>query len=497
MRISACFLCLLASSLLPLSAKVTLSSPFQDNAVLQRDQPVPVWGKAEAGEAVTVSYREQSLSTKANAEGNWRVELAAMKASAEPAELKANDAVIKDVLVGEVWLCSGQSNMVWPLEKCTGGAEAIAAANLPQIRYLLVRKEGPEAPAEKVIGTWSVCSPETAGKLSGVAFFFARDLQADLKVPIGIIQSAVSGSQIETWISQATILSDPTVAPTRERWEKGRADFPADLAKYNQEVAAYKTRKDQAETAGTEFKEKPLQPPMGGGFVNFPTGHYNGMIAPLATYGIRGVIWYQGEGNATRGEEYRALLPALIKQWRTEWKQGDFPFLIVQLPIFGDTPWKFARVREAQDLTASTVPKAHLVVTLDIGDPKNLHPTNKEDVSKRVALVARKEVYGEADVACYGPRAESAKRVDNTLVVSFQHAEGLKAKGGKLEGFEIASANEKYGPAEATIQEDGTVSVTAPGMKTPSFVRYGWNLPAFNLYNAGGLPAAPFRLEVK
>lgn len=496
MRFPAALLVLLATLPLPLSAKVSLGSLFQDHAVLQHGQPVPVWGKADAGEMVTVTYRGQNVSTKADADGNWRVELAAMAASAEPAELKANEAAISGVLVGDVWLCSGQSNMVWPLEKCTGGAEAIAAANYPQIRYFMVRKAGPEAPADKVVGSWSVLSPETAGKLSGVAFFFARDLQANLKVPIGIIQSAVSGSQIETWISEATIVSDPALTPVKERWEKGREAFPEALAKYNQEVAAFKARKDQAETGGEEHKGK-LQPPMGPGFNNFPTGHYNGMIAPLATYGIRGAIWYQGEGNATRGDEYRALMPALIKQWRTEWKQGDFPFLIVQLPIFGETPWKFARVREAQAMTASTVPRTYLVVTLDIGDPRNLHPANKEDVGKRVALVARNEVYGEKGVPCYGPMADSVVRVDNTLIVSFQHASGLNAKGGKLEGFEIAGANEKYAPAEATIMQDGKVSVTAPGIKTPVFVRYGWNLPQFNLYNGDGLPAAPFRFEVK
>jgi sialate O-acetylesterase len=497
MRLPAYFLCLLTSTPLPLSAKVTFSSLFQDNAVLQRGKPVPVWGKADAGETVTVTYRGQNVNTKADADGNWRVALAAMEANTEPAELKANDAAIKQVLVGDVWLCSGQSNMVWPLDKCTGGAEAIASANLPLIRYFMVRKAGPEAPAESVIGSWSVCRPETAGKLSGVAFFFARDLLANTKVPVGIIQSAVSGSQIETWISQGTILSDPTLTPVRERWEKGRAEFPEAVAKYNVKAAAYKARKGAAETAGTEFREKTPRPPMGPGYVNFPTGHYNGMIAPLATYGIRGAIWYQGEGNATRGDEYRSLMPALIKQWRTDWEQGDFPFLIVQLPTFGETPWSFARVRDAQALTAGTVPKTYLVVTLDLGDPKNLHPANKEGVGKRVALVARKEVYGEADIACYGPMAESAQRVDNTLVVSFENAGGLAAKGGKPEGFEIASANEKYMPAEATILEDGKVSVTAPGMRTPVFVRYGWNLPQFNLFNGASLPAAPFCLEVK
>lgn len=497
MRISACLLFLVAAAPLPLFAKAVLNPLFQDYAVLQRGQPVPVWGKADAGEAVTVAFRGQSVSTKADADGNWRVELAAMEASAEPAELKANNAAIKQVLVGDVWLCSGQSNMVWPLEKCTGGAEAITAANFPLIRYFMVRKAGSETPADKVAGPWSVCSPEKVGKLSGVAFFFARDLQADLNVPIGIIQSAVSGTQIETWISQGTITSDPALAPVRERWEKGRAEFPEALAKYNQEVAGYKARKDVAEATGAEFMEKPLRPPMGPGFVNFPTGHYNGMVAPLATYGIRGAIWYQGEGNATRGDEYRALMPALIKQWRTEWKQGDFPFIIVQLPTFGETPWSFAKVRDAQALAASTVPKTHLVVTLDLGDPKNLHPANKEGVGKRVALVARKEVYGEENVACYGPMAESAKRVDNALVVSFKNADGLHAKGEKLEGFEIASANEKYSPAIATILDGGKVSVTTPDMKTPVFVRYGWNLPQFNLCNGDNLPAAPFRFEVK
>ncbi len=485
----------------PLWAGVSFNALFQDHAVLQNGQPVPVWGKAEAGEAVTVTYRGQTASTQADAQGNWRVKLEPMPSSAEPASLVAkgasSEATCADVLVGEVWLCSGQSNMVWPLEKSTGGAEAGAAADLPLIRYFMVRKSNSGELAEKAPGAWKVCTPETAKDLSGVAFFMARDLQAELKVPVGIIQSAVSGSQIETWISEQTILNDPTLTTVRERYQKGRASFDEDLAKYNVDLAAYRARKEAAEAAGEKSKDKTPRPPMGPGYVNFPTGHYNAMIHPLATYGIRGAVWYQGEGNATRGVEYQSLMPALIKQWRGEWGQGDFPFLIVQLPLHGDTPWTFAKVREAQAMTARALPKTYLVVTLDLGMPKNLHPPNKLDVGLRVAKVARKEVYGQSDVKCYGPVFTKAERAGSQLRLSFTHAEGLRAKGGKPLGFEVAGADGKFTPADAVIGEGGVVTIGSADVKEPAMARYGWNTPEFTLYNSADLPMAPFLVEVK
>lgn len=496
------FLAMLVASVANAFADITLAPLFRDGAVLQRDQPLIVWGRAAAAEKVEVRFRNQMASVITSADGRWRVTLKAEKASAVPSELVANGAnmvVVRDVVVGDVWLCSGQSNMAFLLKNGNDADREIATADFPLIRQFKVPLVVAEKPADDVTGGWTPCSPATVGNFSAVAYFFARDLYQKLGVPIGIVNSSWGGTQIESWISESGLRSDPAASAISERWSARLAEHPKKVLEHETAMAKWQSAQAAAKAAGREFKRNAPAKPEGPGSRWLPGGLYNAMIAPLLPYGLRGALWYQGETNAARYAEYGSLFTAMIKQWRADFGQA-LPFYFVQLANFennagtkGDT-WAF--LREAQT-KALVLPNTGMAVTIDIGDPKNIHPTNKQEVGRRLALVARQQLFGEA-IESEGPTFVGAKRHGATMRISLSHAEGLRLAPAATDGrvsFEIAGEDKKFVPAQARI-DGGSIVVSAEQISTPVAVRYAWrNSPDARIFNGAGLPAAPFRSD--
>jgi sialate O-acetylesterase len=488
-----------------LHADVVPAPLFTDNAVLQRGKPIPVWGTADAGEKVTVTFAGQTLVTTADASGKWRVDLPARPASSTPAELiiaGKNTITLANIVVGEVWLASGQSNMEWSLNNTFDHAVDIpASAKFPLIRHVKIKKVVADAPASTVgitRDTWEVAGPATTGNFSAVGYYFAKDLHELLDVPVGIIGSNWGGTPIESWIGPEAYKTIPDeAAKVSARWEKILADYPANKAKFDAELAAWKEEQDAAKAAGTPFTKRQPYLPQGPGHQNNPSGLNHAMIAPLAPYALRGAIWYQGESNAGRASEYRALFSALITGWRSQFAQGDFPFYWVQLANFkannpAATEWAF--LREAQTQTLA-LPATGQAVIIDIGDVNDIHPRNKKDVGRRLARLALARDYG-FKIGDSGPVFEKAERKDDGFVVSFTRAQGgLISPLNELGGFELAGEDQVFKPAQARI--DGlTVIVTSSEVPVPVAVRYAWRIaPVAGLFNKDGLPAVPFRTD--
>ncbi len=497
-------------------AEVRLASPFTSHMVLQRGMKVPVWGTADAGETVTVAFAGQKVSTEAGADGRWRVDLKPLEVSAEGRALTitgshtAQPITLDDVLVGEVWLASGQSNMDFSMSKkvkyfagVTNEEAEIAAANYPLLRMFTGAASKAYTPQMTVTGAWQVCSPETAPAFSAVAYFFARDLQREIKMPVGVITEAFGASTAEAWIDRATMASDPELKPMLDRFDAAVASFrtnrPAVVAPPRSEdvsatnvTATATNRVARGRRRGPAGPRDPVQDQ------HNATLLFNGMIAPVIPYAIRGVIWYQGE-SIIGGKAGIALYPhvqaALIGDWRKLWGEGDFPFYIVQLAgqeAASNSPW----VREAQ-ATVLALPDTGMAVATDIGEAHNVHPKNKQDVGDRLSRIALAKVYGR-QMEFSGPVYESMQVEGGAIRVKFSHpGGGLVAKGGgPLKWFEIAGADRKFVPADAKIDGD-TVVVSSPDVAAPVAVRYAWvNFPdGCNLFNAAGLPAPQFRTD--
>jgi sialate O-acetylesterase len=501
-RMAACLS--VALLLVSVSAQAALKLPalFGDNMVLQRGIPAPVWGSADANETVTVSIQDQKKTATAGADGKWMVRLDTLSAGG-PHELtvatKGETRTIKNVLVGEVWIGSGQSNMEWSVRALRARDEIAAKANYPKLRLFTVRKATTETPQTDVVGEWKECTPESVMGFSAVAYFFGRDLQQGLNVPVGMIHSSWGGTSVYLWMKREVMEADPALAgylnyPNRlQNWERALADFPE----------REKARNEEREKARAEGR--PVPPPLfRPGKPMAPASLYNGMIAPLVPYGVGGVIWYQGESNANRGEVgmYRRHLSQMIGQWREDWNQpgagAQFPFLIVQLANFvleDTTNVIWAELREAQTQVANTVPKAGQALAIDIGEPNDIHPQNKEDVGKRLARAALAIGYGKP-VEYSGPVYDSMKVEGNKVRISFKHlGGGLIAKDGVVKGFTVAGADKVFQNAEAKIEGDQIV-LWSDQVQQPVAVRYGWaNNPAVTLYNKENLPAVPFRTD--
>jgi sialate O-acetylesterase len=454
---------LLSSSLLFTTishADVKPNPLFSDGAVLQRGQIVPVWGTAAEGEEVTVEFQGQKVSAKTQG-GKWRVDLKPLQLG-EPASMKIsgqNTVVLKDLLVGEVWLASGQSNMEWTVSNSDKPQEEIASANFPKIKMLKVPHKFSKQPLDDApLGLWLEGNPQNVGGFSAVAYSFARDLHARLGVPIGIIHSSWGGTPAQAWTSI-----------------EGFAAYP-ELEHYKKEAEGFLTGSNQAVHNQ-----------------NSAASLYNQMIQPLIPYGIKGVIWYQGESNAGQAKEYETLFPAMIADWRGRWKQGDFPFCYVQIAPFNGMP---PEIREAQLVTLSKVKNSAMAVTTDVGNADDIHPKAKQPVGARLALAARSLAYGEK-IVFSGPLFQSVSFEGNKAKISFHHiGSGLMAKDGDLKGFTIAGADAQHVPAKAVIV-GSQVIVSADGVTQPKAVRYGWaNVPDVNLFNKEGLPASPFRSDI-
>jgi len=486
---------LLAAGSSPVRAEVKPNSLFSDGAVLQQGVAAPVWGTAKDGEQVTVRIQDQTVTTTAK-EGRWLVRLKPLKPGG-PFTLTItgdNTITIQNVLVGEVWLCSGQSNMGFQLSRAANAAEAIAAAGDPQLRLFTVPHTATDAPATDESGSWKESTPATAPTFSAVAWFFGRELRRALKVPVGLINSSVGGTPAEAWTSRPTLEADPELRQILEQQAQKVKDYDpaAAAAQHERALAKHRQAVAQAKAAGQQPPPAPRAPADPRRSSSRPAALYNGMIAPLQPYGIAGVIWYQGEANAGRAAQYQKLFPAMIQNWREAWGQGEFPFLFVQIaPFWRMTP----EIREAQLLTWQKVPHTAMVVTADVGNETNIHPTQKEPVGARLALAARAVAYGEK-ITYSGPVYASMKVDGNHAVLGFTHVgSGLLAKDGALKGFTIAGSDGKFVPATANIEGDKVV-VFSPSVAKPAAVRYGWaNTPDVNLFNKEGLPATPFRTD--
>lgn len=479
----------------PVQAEIKPNGLFSEGAVLQRGIRVPVWGSAREGEPVTVKFQGQEVRTIAK-DGGWRIQLEPLNAGGPFTLTLIGDNTISfsDVWVGEVWLSSGQSNMSFPLAGAANGKEAIAASVDPQLRLFSVPHAATDHPLTSVEGGWKTSSPATVAKFSAVAYFLGRDLRRALKVPIGLIDASVGGTPAQAWTPLNALKSDPALKDILVRYDESLKTYdPAKAAAaYENEVKKYPDRVAKAKSEGKQAPRKPLKLADPSRRNNRPGGLYNAMISPLESYAMAGVIWYQGEANAGKAAEYQKLFPAMIGSWRSAWKQGDFPFLFVQIaPNQQMTP----EIREAQLLSWQRVKNTAMVVTTDVGDRMNIHPTRKAPVGARLALAARALAYGEK-IEFSGPVFSAMTIRGKRAELDFTHVGGgLLARGGDLRGFTIAGEDGVFVPAVATI-DGNKVIVSSSTVANPSAVRYGWDkVPDVNLFNAEGLPATPFRTD--
>ncbi|MGB8167508.1 MAG: sialate O-acetylesterase [Chthoniobacteraceae bacterium] len=484
-------------------ADVRVPAVISEHMVLQAETPANVWGWAEPGEKVTVKFGDKSGESAADPAGKWSVKLDDLKpgTAGELTIAGKNSITVKDVIVGEVWVASGQSNMEWIVANSKGAPEETAAANFPAIRVFTVTKNAQAEPQEDLPGKWEVATPETAGHFTAVGYFFARQLHQTLKQPIGILHSSWGGTAAELWTPKRFLTADADFKPILDAWAKKVADYPQAKAAYDTALAKWREDEKAAKDAG---KQPPPQPraPQGGDVVGSPACLYNGMIAPLTPYTIRGAIWYQGESNASQARLYRKLFPTMILSWRRAWN-AEFPFLFVQLANFNakhqpptgqpeESSW--AELREAQAMTLE-IPRTGMAVAIDIGEAENIHPKNKQEVGRRLALIAESSVYYH-DQEFSGPLFSGAQTEDGKIRLSFRNSDGMKAPdGGKLKGFAIAGEDKKFVWADAEIEGDHVI-VSSPSVKEPFAVRYAWgDDPECNLTNATGLPASPFRTD--
>ena len=476
-----------------LRADVTLPALLADHMVIQRGMPVHVWGSAAPGEKVVVAFKGQSGASIADELGRWSVYLPPAEAGG-PFEMSiqgTNSITLRDVMVGDVWVASGQSNMEWTLEKAMNGKEEVAAASFPKMRLYHVKNKSAAFPQDDAVAEpWAGCTPATAAKFSAVAYFFGRDLLKQNDVPLGLISTSWGGTPAEAWTSLSALSSDASLMPVFKEWSNMTNDQLSVNLRRQKLMREYEAGRAKARAEGRAEPPYPWAPNLENSWM--PAGLYNGMIAPLTRFPIKGAIWYQGESNSgpERVSWYDRLFQTMIRDWRSAWGQGDFPFLFVQLANY-NPGGLWPELREAQRRTLELA-NTGMAVTIDIGNPTDIHPTNKQDVGHRLALAARAIGYGER-VEYSGPAFRMARPEGNAVRVWFDHAGGLKAKDGSLKGFEIAGSNRKFVSAEARIDGE-TVVVTSPGITQPAYVRYAWAAnPDANLCNAAGLPASPFR----
>jgi sialate O-acetylesterase len=462
--------------------------------------PIHIWGSADPGESVRVSMHGAQVQTTTDALGHWSVYLPTEKAGG-PYTLTVqgnNTITLSDILVGDVWFASGQSNMQFPLLGFGGttvlknGAEEIRNATHPRIRLLFVPNLSSNYEQADQPNSWMLCTPDTAAHFSAVAYFFGRDLQEQEHVPIGLIDSSWGGTPVSAWISLAGLSADSSLMPefaARVPMVEEQGNVAPMLAAEKREDAAAKAAGKPAPTHAWHPDPASWQ----------PAGLFNAMVAPFLPYGIKGAIWYQGETDtsADRAPFYNIAFPAMITDWRTRWQEGNFPFLFVQISSYNDDPahdWGIVRAAQRRTLRLADTGMA---VTTDIGEADNIHPPDKQAVGHRLALAARAVAYGET-LEYSGPILRQAMIEGSHIRVTFTHGEGLHAKSGALEGFEVAGADGHFQPATASIVGDA-VTVSSSGVANPAYVRYAWanNALDANLVNDAGLPASTFTSQEK
>ncbi len=496
-------LTLAAAALLGLPAAhadVRLPSLISDNMVLQQEVPANVWGWADPQEKVTVKLGANTATAIAGVDGKWSAKLTGLApgVAGDMTIAGKNTLTIKNVAVGEVWVCSGQSNMEFVVQGAKDAQAEIKTADRPDIRMFTVARTYKLEPQEDCAGKWEVCTPETVGHFSAVGYFFGRRLADDLKWPIGLIHSSVGGTPAQAWTPTEVLAADPDFQQFLQAWENAKANYPKAKAAYDVALEKWKADAEAAKTAGTAAP-KPPAVPRGGDANGSPGGLYNGMIAPLIPYTIRGAIWYQGEANAGNGKLYRKLFPAMIESWREKWGIPEFPFLFVQLANYMakteqpvESNW--AELRDAQ-LATLELKNTGMAVAIDIGEGDNIHPKNKQEVGRRLAVNALAMVYYR-EVEYASPRPLDAQIEDNKLRITLRNAEGMKTTDGAApKGFAIAGEDHKFHWATAELAGDHII-LSSPEVPKPIAVRYAWaNNPDVNLVNGAGLPVSPFRSD--
>src|SRR5258708_1976168 len=464
-------------------ADVQLPGIISDHMLLQRDVPVRIFGKAQPGEAVSVLFRGQTARTQTDPLGRWEVWLQPL--SGGPATTMtiqgANSITIADVLVGEVWIGSGQSNMQWTVRQSDNADEEVASSDFPQIRLFSVPRKTSPVPVEDVDGRWVICSPESVREFSAVLYFFGRQMHQDLKVPVGLIHASWGGTPMASWLSGPSLVANPRLEPFLTFWQNTILRYPINLSRHEQALKLWQANGSQG--------PRPA-PPLGPGHAHEPTVLFNAMIAPLVKYTIKGALWYQGETEAGRaqGHIYGDALMTLVQDWRRAFGQGDFPMYWVQLANYGNAVKNghWMRVQEGQ-VKATALRNTGVVVITDIGNPTNIHPTNKQDVGWRLAMLAQHR--GAS------PLYRQVTRDGDAVRIRFQNpGKALKTRGrGPLTGFQVAGPDGRYVAATARI-DGATVLVSSPDVLTPASVRYAWDYnPDANLVNELGLPASLFR----
>lgn len=490
-----------------LPAALKLPALFTDNMVLQRDQPDFVWGWDDPGTSVEVAIAGQTKTSKADASGKWSVQLDALKASSTPLTMsvKGSSVVeIKNILVGEVWMCSGQSNMAFPLGDADNAELEVAGMKHSGIRLITVPNLGTQEPQKDFTGAWAVCTPETAKDFSAIGLYYGRYLHEILGVPVGLICNAWGGSYIEAWLPRPVLEHDPHFAEIMEQVVKaeGRATSPKSIARYEQQVADWEKEAAEAEKQNLPRPKHPRDPR------DFMPGNqrvgniYNGVLFPTIGYGIKGVIWYQGEANTADAKVYELMFPLLIKQWRKDWNRDELPFYWVQLPNHGarttelvDGLWP--ALRDAQT-KATKLPHTGQAVTVDIGDGNSLHPKNKLDVAARLARWALAKDYG-MDMPCRSPLPiEVTLKAEGKIALRFDSVgRGLVTRqSDSVTGFALCGADKKWHWAHGDIVDYNLVEVSSEAVPKPIAIRYCWtDNPECNLFTREGLPATPFRTD--
>ncbi len=480
-----------------LQAELRLPSIFSDHMVMQRGQSNPVWGWANPGEVITVQIHGQTHTTVADDVGKWRLALEPIPTGG-PYELNVSggrEIVFSDVLVGEVWFCSGQSNMQWAVGNSNDADVEVASANYPDIRLLTVPMRGRQEPQDDFEGHWQQCSPESVRWFSGVGYFFGRRLYNTLNVPIGLIDNSWGGSAAEAWVPREILEADASYADTLKTWDERTADYTD--AVHAQKKAEYQVWIDAGKP--DPKVSKPRDPR----FTQHRPGNiFYGMLHPTIGYGIRGVIWYQGETNAGRADQYTDLMTKLIQNWRDVWGQGDFPFYWVQLADFKeesalpqDHEWSY--LREAQTQTLDALDHVGQAVSIDLGEGRDIHPRNKQVVARRLTRLALANDYG-FNIASQSPRFKVLEFEGSFALLTFEHIEkGLYAFDTKeVLGFTIANEGGEFVPAQAEIVGRTQVKVWSDSIQTPTAVRYAWSAnPICNLYDRNSLPVTPFRTD--
>jgi sialate O-acetylesterase len=485
-------------------ADVRLPDVLASSMVLQQKQKIPIWGTAESGESVTVSIGKQKRTAVADVNGRWRVDFAPVAATFSPLTMTIkgkNTIELKDILIGEVWLVAGQSNMQRLLRETDNGEAVQAAANHPNIRLFNVSRAVGFKHAPPPLGIWQSCTPESVKEFSAAGYYFGVELEKELKVPIGLINSSYGGSQAEAWTPVEYLNASPDLKPTVDRtkvWDEERARIRIE---YDDAINKWREQSDKQKAVGARPSPSPGVPDALREY-RIASSIYDGMIEPLIPFAIRGAFWYQGESNEARAEQYNILLPTMIRAWRERWGEGNFPFGIIQLPNFRavkpepeEAPWSF--IREAQRRTAMNTLATGLIVTIDIGEANDIHPKNKLDVGRRMAWWALSDVYHRK--APQSPRLVRTQTAGSKVTLTFDKVgNGLKLKDGdRLDEFAIAGEDKKWVWGHAKIVGRNKVDVWSPNISKPLAVRYAFNSnPRHpNLVNDAGLPVTPFRTD--